>query len=153
MKFLVIFTLSALLLGCSSTGRNANLYSQPPESEPSVIFLGEESPGKFLGKGHEKIYLCRVDGAFQNSYSFDKPTRVALGERLISICYNEGANHAEAPIKASFDTTAEYQMKLGEHSWTKVNFSVVDKNTGELVIGPVTVPKQAGDLPLLIFTQ
>ncbi|MCQ8849239.1 hypothetical protein NQT74_11650 [Alteromonas stellipolaris] len=115
MKLLTffIFIVPTLLLGCSSTGKNANLYSQPSETVPSVVFWGEDSPGKFLGKGHEKIYLCRVDGAFQNSYSFDKATRVALGERQISICYSEGANHAEAPIKASFDKTAVYQIKLG----------------------------------------
>ncbi|MBB1287848.1 hypothetical protein H5085_01490 [Pseudoalteromonas sp. SR43-6] len=153
MKFLVVLFTLLFLLGCSSTGRNANLYSPPLETVPSVVFWGEDSPGKFLGKGHEKVYLCRVDGAFQNSFTFDKPTRVELGEREISICYNEGANHAEAPIKATFDRKAEYQIKLGEHSWTEVNFSVVDKNTGELVIGPISVPKVAGDIPLLIFAQ
>ncbi len=42
---------------------------------------------------------------------------------------------------------------INDANFPYINANVFDKNTGELVIGPVTVPKQAGDLPLLIFTQ
>ena len=151
MKSFVGPVLSLFIVGCSTTGQNANLYIPPSDTVPSVVFWGEDSPGKFLGKGHEKIYLCKIDGAFQDNSTFDKATRVELGQRNISICYTEGANRAEATIIITFDTEAEYQIKLGEHSWTKVNFSVIDKNTGEALIGTTTVPKRAGDIPVLIF--
>ena len=151
MKIASLIIIAALVSGCATTGDDVNYYVQPQSNAPKVVFWGEESEDEFFVKGHETIYVCGIDGAFQDSTSFDKPTYIAFGERVVTICYLEGGNDAKAQIRTTFDKERNYQIKLGQHSWTKVNFSVIDKDSGELVFGPVTVPKQAGDLPVLIF--
>ena len=142
-----------LLMGACATGPSepVEYYVPPQTTAGAAVIHGEDSPGKFLGKGHEKIYVCKVDGRVVESADFDLPVLVSSAEHVISVCYREGLNTAEAYFEATFEADTDYQIRLGEHSWREVNLSIEKKESGEVYLGPATVPKVAGDATFLIF--
>ena len=141
----------AVLTGCKATGEPRVTYAQPSPNTPSATFIGEESPQKLFVKGHEYIYICKVGEGHQSKDSFNNETRIALGKSSFSICYLEGGNFSEIPFKMELIKETTYQLKLGEHQYTKVNFYVIDTQTGETVIGPMTVPKDSLFEPVILY--
>ena len=149
---LALIVLIVAASSCTTTpaGPKAT-YDPPSPSNDAAIFYGEDSKGKLLGKGHEKIFVCRVDGRDVESADFDTPVKVSPSLHTISVCYKEGLNTAEAEFDAVIEPNTRYQLRLGEHSWTKVNLWIEDKDTGKTLLGPATVPKNAGEITILIF--
>ena len=148
----ILIGILVLVSSCATAPVEPTISYEPPlESTYAAVFYGEDSPGKFLGKGHEKIFVCRVDGLDVKSADFDNPVTVSPSLHTISICYREGLNTAEAQFEAVIRPNTEYQIRLGEHSWTGVNLWIENKATQEKFLGPATVPKVAGETTILIF--
>lgn len=150
LAFLSIF-LVIVLTGCKSTEKPRVSYVQPSANTPSATFIGEESPQKIFVKGHEYIYICKVGEGHQSKDSFNTETRIALGKAKFSVCYLEGGNFSEIPFEMELKNETTYQLKLGEHQYTKVNFYVVDTQTGKTIIGPMTVPKDSLFEPVILY--
>lgn len=144
MRHALIFSF-VILLSCRPMPDEPVVYYHPPdESVETAVIHGMESRGKLLGKGHEKIYICGVDGEKVLDSDLGEPIRITSGEHLISVCYREGGNKAFADLDVSLEPSTEYQILLGEHSWTVVNFWIEYKATNKLFIALTTVPKIAG---------
>lgn len=147
-----LFGLLIFLIGCATNPRDpALIFAEPRDDEPSATFYGEDSPGRFLRKGHEKVFVCEVNGKSVDNADFDRPVRVPVGPQKVKICYEEGLNTASAEFEAEISTGTEYQIRLGEHSWTVVNLRVEDRNTSEIFMNEQSVPKVAGETTILIF--
>ena len=142
-KFLVI---TLMLGGCSSTPVDLSKFYLENDVSNSVVFEADESEGKPFGKGHEKIFLCNIEGEVINKTTLLEPVAVTPGAKKGTVCYLEGLNEAKATFNFSGAPGEIYKIKLGEHSWTEVNFWIENKKTGEVLIPLTTVPKNAGNI-------
>lgn len=151
-QLLLLSTSALLLSGCASEPPDpATIYDEPTNQSPSAVFFGEDSPGKFLGKGHENVFVCEVNGKRVIDASFDRPVRVSPGVQRITICYREGGNSAKAMVAANIEEGNEYQIRLGEHSWTVVNLRIENRDSGEIFLEEQSIPKRAGETTILIY--
>jgi len=151
-KLFISVLLASVIAGCKSTpSKPIVLYKEPTQSESTVTFVGEDSEAVIFGKGHEKIHLCKVNGESIPLTDVNRKIIVEAGQHTLNVCYREGGNSAEASFLATLDSGSKYQVKLGEHSWTKVNFSIVDQKTNSNLVELVTIPKIAGDITILVF--
>jgi hypothetical protein len=151
-KILISVSLSAAMAGCKSTpSKPIVLYKEPVASESIAKFVGEDSEAVIFGKGHEKIHICKVNGESIPLTDVNRIINVEAGQHTLNVCYREGGNSAEASFTAAVEAGSKYKVKLGEHSWTKVNFSIIDQKTDSNLVELVTVPKIAGDITILVF--
>lgn len=146
---IILIIISLFLASCGSVQTTEPLYIQPQESTSISSFTGEDSSGKFLGKGHEKIFVCLIDGYRISPSGFDTPVKVEPGVRTIGICYQEGLNTASAKLKADIPPSTSLKVRLGEHSWTEVNFWIENETTNDTFLGLTTVPKTPGKWTIL----
>lgn len=152
MKKLLILSSIFILSACNTIAQKEpiNWYEQPQSAEQGSIFLGEDSPGKFLRKGHEKIFVCEINKKPIKSASFDTPVAINPGTQLIKICYEEGLNRAMAELKVDVPASSQFKVQLGEHSYLEVNFSIKNTSNGSLFVGKTTIPKAAGTTTILM---
>lgn len=147
--FFVSFSL--FLISCASAPvEDRGVYAQPQASENTSVFIGEESARGIL-KGHEKIFVCQVDGQRVLNADLDLPVYVSSGAHTISVCYEEGLNRGIAEITADIPAGREHQIRLGEHSWTEVNLWIEQAGSEEPFSELITVPKTQSMSPLISF--
>lgn len=151
-KVLISVLLAVTIAGCKSTpSKPIVLYTEPAVSDKTATFVGEASEAVIFGKGHEKIHICKVNGESIPLIDVDRKILVEAGQHTLNFCYREGGNSAEASFVANVAAGAQYKVKLGEHSWTKVNFSIAEQQTNSNLVELVTVPKIAGNITILVF--
>ena len=122
-----------VLMSCSTA---------PPidDSVGTAAIYKMESPPKFMIKGHEKIFVCAVDGEMVEDAVKQEYVRVAPGSHRITICYKVGLNRAVATFEGELQPSTRYQIKLGEFKYTILNFSIEYKDTGKIYLANTSVP-------------
>ena len=151
-KVLISVLLAVTIVGCKSTpSKPIILYKEPAISDNTATFVGEDSAPVIFGKGHEEIHICKVNGESIPLTDVNRKIIVEAGQHTLNVCYREGGNSAEASFIATIQAGAQYKVELGEHSWTKVNFSIAEQQTSSKLVELVTVPKIAGEITILVF--
>ena len=144
MRYALIFS-CVILLSCQTVPDEPIIYYHPPdESVETAVIHGMETSGGLFGTGKEKIFICGVHGERVLDSDLGEPIRITSGEHQISVCYKEGGNRAFADFDVTLEPSTEYQIQLGEHSWTVVNIWIEYKETNKIYIALTTVPKIAG---------
>lgn len=94
MRYALILSF-IVLMSCSTTPP-IDYYDPPDDSVEAAVIYKMESPAKFMGKGHEKIFVCAVDGEVVEDAVKQEFVRLAPGSHRITICYEVGLNRAVA---------------------------------------------------------
>ena len=138
MRYALILSF-VVLISCS-TAPPIDYYDPPDDSVGTAAIYKMESPPKFMIKGHEKIFVCAVDGEMVEDAVKQEYVRVAPGSHRITICYKVGLNRAVATFEGELQPSTRYQIKLGEFKYTILNFSIEYKDTGKIYLANTSVP-------------
>lgn len=142
MRYALILSF-VVLLSCETTPP-IDYYDPPDDSVEAAVIYKMESPPKFMRKGHQKIFVCAIDGEMVEDAVNQEYVRIAPGSHRITICYKVGLNRAVATFEGEVQPSTRYQIVLGEHQYTILNFWIEYKDTGKIYLAHTSVPINSG---------